>query len=143
MTASHGDSFQSGVHGDGFQAITAYFQQRSCRTCSEPFTPEGIEFVRQEPGVVVVKVGCLHCGQPLGIALVGVNAPSPVAPCPHGKQTTRKTKQRPLEWSKRDAARLSDMPKISYDDLLSAHEFFQSLGSDWSKHLPKIKKAII
>ncbi len=99
--------------------------------------------MRQEPGVVVVKVGCLHCGQPLGIALVGVSTQSQIASCAHGKQATKKNKDRPAEWSKRDAARLSDKPKISYDDLLAAHEFFQSLGSDWSKHLPKLKKAII
>lgn len=142
MVASHGDNFPSGVHGDSFQAITAYFQQRSCRYCSESYRPEGIELVREEPGVVVVKVGCLSCGQPLGIALVAVNTPAQTpatAPsCMHGRPTAQVAgKRQPSDLSKRDMDRLGKKPPISYDDVLSAHQFFQSLGSDWAQHLPK------
>jgi hypothetical protein len=136
MVASHGDNFPSGVHGDGLQAIAAYFQQRSCRSCSLPYTSEGIELVRQEPGVVVVKVGCSNCGQPLGIALVGVNSPAQPSTCVHGRPKSR-SESRPADWSKKDVERFSKKPKISYDDVLEAHEFFQSLGADWAKHLPK------
>lgn len=138
MVASHGDNFPSGLHGHGFQAITAYFQQRSCRSCCQPFTAEGIEFVREEPGVVVVKVGCLSCGQPLGIALVGVNTPQESPSCIHGRPNGRPIKTHPGDWTKRDADRLSGKPNINYDDVLNAHEFFDSLGADWSKHLPKV-----
>lgn len=142
MVASHGDN-SSGVHGDGFQAITAYFQQRACRACAQPYTADGIELVREEPGVVVVKVGCSSCGQPLGIALVGMNSPNQTLSgpqhCVHGRPSGRSTqKKHPPEWSKRDADRLGGKPPITYDDVLSAHEFFQSLGSNWSQQLPKV-----
>lgn len=146
MVHSQGDSSRSGgVHGDGFQAIQHYFQQRSCRHCSQPYTPEGIEFIREEPGVMVVRVGCSICGRPLGIALVGMNSTDPSSPlCHHGRPSAGGTNQRkkyPSEWTKKDADRLSANPPISYDDVLSAHEFFSDLGSDWSKLLPKTGKA--
>jgi hypothetical protein len=41
------------------------------------------------------------------------------------------------EWTKRDKARLADKPKITYDDVLSAHQFFDNLGPDWTKHIPQ------
>jgi hypothetical protein len=48
----------------------------------------------------------------------------------------------PPDWTKKDIERLSPGPAISYDDVLNAHEFFSTLGSDWAKHLPKPKKAV-
>lgn len=93
--------------------------------------------------MVVVRVGCSSCGQPLGIALVGMSNAN-------GRQT--KTAQHrsvnsmpaieedipyPADWTKGDIQRLSGSGRISYDDVLDAHEFFSGLGSDWHKHLPK------
>jgi hypothetical protein len=143
MSASHGENFPQGIHGHGFEAITAYFEQRSCRACAQPYRADGIQLVREEPGVVVVKVDCTSCGQPLGIALVAVNQtpgePQPKNPtCMHGRPALAVVKNHPREWTKRDADRLADKPKIDYDDVLSAHEFFDSLGDDWAKHLPKL-----
>ena len=67
MAAAHGDgSLSGGVHGESLKAITQYFQQRSCRQCLQPYTADGIEFLRQEPGVIVVRVACSSCGHPLG-----------------------------------------------------------------------------
>ncbi|MCA9816860.1 MAG: hypothetical protein R3C24_14480 [Cyanobacteriota/Melainabacteria group bacterium] len=114
-----------GDHPGGFQAIQEYFQQKVCRFCSRQFEQEGIELLRQEPGVLVVRVTCNSCGHPLGVAIVGTT-PKP-----------EKSKPRSYgEWTKKDRSRLSKMPKITYDDVLTAHQFFQNLGSDWAKYIP-------
>jgi hypothetical protein len=117
-------------HGGGFQAIREYFQQRTCRFCANPFSSEGITLLREEPGIIVVRVTCSACGQPLGVAIVGT--------------TPRLQKTRdncPPDWTRKDIERLKQIPPISYDDVLDAHTFFSQLGSDWSKYLPKSKKA--
>lgn len=116
-------------HGGGFQAIQQYFQQKSCKLCSRLFDLDGIELLRQEPGVLVVRVTCNHCGHPLGVAIVGTK----------GKPERCRETARASEWTKRDKKRLSSQPKITYDDVLNAHQFFQSLDGDWSKHLPEMR----
>lgn len=111
-------------HGGSFQAIQEYFQQKSCRFCDHPFTSEGIELLREEPGMLVVRIRCATCGHPLGIAIVGTGT------------SQSKASKHPGEWTKRDWERLKNRPAVTYDDVLSAHEFFHNLGSDWSKYLP-------
>ncbi len=113
-------------YGGNFQAIQEYFQQKFCRFCSNPFTSEGIELLREEPGILVVRVGCSVCGRPLGVAIVGTG--------PKAGQTKQKS---PFDWSKRDTEKFANQPAITYDDVLAAHEFFSGLGPDWSKHLPR------
>ena len=118
-------------HGGGFQAIQEYFQQRSCRSCANPFSSEGIQLLREEPGIIVVRVTCSSCGQPLGVAIVGTT--------PRAQKTRANC---PSDWTKKDIERLSPKKAIDYDDVLNAHEFFSTLGADWAKHLPKPKKAL-
>lgn len=114
-----------GDHLGGFQAIQEYFQQKVCRFCSCQFKQDGIELLRQEPGVLVVRVTCNSCGHPLGVAIVGTTP------------KTQKAKPRSYgEWTKKDRSRLSELPRITYDDVLKAHQFFKNLGSDWAKYLP-------
>jgi hypothetical protein len=113
--------------GGSFQAIQEYFQRQTCRFCLLPYTPEGIQLLREEPGMLVVKVGCSNCGKPLGVAIVGTNGR--VAQSPH-----------PGDWTKRDAQRLSRMPAITYDDVLAAHQFLEDAGAEWSKHLCRLKR---
>jgi len=117
-------------HGGGFQAVQEYFQQKFCRFCANPFASEGIQLLREEPGVLVVRVSCNACGHPLGVAIVGTQ------PRPHQTKP-----QCPPDWTKRDIERLLAQRKITYDDVLEAHEFFTGLGADWAKHLPKIGRA--
>jgi hypothetical protein len=117
-------------HGGGFQAVQEYFQQKFCRFCANPFSSDGIQLLREEPGVLVVRITCKECGHPLGVAIVGT-APRP----------QREKPSCPYDWTKRDVEKLLSQPVIKYDDVLAAHEFFANLGPDWSKHLPKIGKA--
>lgn len=116
--------------GGGFQAIQEYFQQKSCRFCDNPFSSEGIQLLREEPGVLVVRVTCSACGHPLGVAIVGTN-----------NQGQKERPNCPADWTKKDIERLSKNPAITYDDVLNAHEFFTKLGSDWSKHIPRLRRA--
>ena len=117
-------------HGGSFQAIQEYFQQKFCRFCDHPFTSEGIQLLREEPGILVVRVTCSKCGKPLGVAIVGT-----------GPSSSRQTPKYPVEWTKRDFERLSKKPVITYDDVLSAHEFFDGLGADWAKQVPRYGRA--
>lgn len=114
-----------GDHGGSFQAIQEYFQQKTCRFCSSPFKQDGIELLRQEPGVLVVRVTCNSCGHPLGVAIVGTT--------PRAK---RCKPQGLSEWTRTDRKRLADKPKITYDDVLAAHQFFQGLEANWAELLP-------
>jgi hypothetical protein len=63
------------LHGGSFQAIQEYFQQKECRFCSHSFTSDGIQLLREEPGVLVVRVTCKTCGHPLGVATPAASAP--------------------------------------------------------------------
>jgi len=118
-------------YGGSFQAIQEYFQQKSCRNCESHFAAEGIQLLRQEPGVLVVRITCQACGHPLGVAIVGTN--------PNSQSRTKS--ELPLDWTKRDADRLAAKLPISFDDVLNAHHFINGLGPDWHKHLPKIGRA--
>jgi hypothetical protein len=117
--------------GGSFQAIQEYFQQKSCRNCASHFAAEGIQLLRQEPGVLVVRITCQTCGHPLGVAIVGTN------PASQG----RVKQELPLDWTRRDADRLAQHSPITFDDVLNAHHFIHALGADWQKHLPKIGRA--
>lgn len=148
MFESCGGNFQEGSsQGNGFQLIREYFQQRSCRHCCRNFSSDGIELIREEPGMVVVRVGCSGCGQPLGIALVGMSGggnqkttPAAKLRMPGSYPPIEEDIPYPADWSKGDIQRLSKSARINYDDVLDAHEFFSSLGADWTRHLPKRSK---
>ena len=115
-------------YGRSYEAIQEYFRQKYCRFCDHPFTSEGIELLREEPGVLVVRVSCSSCGRPLGIAIVGTQT-SPA---------TQEIRYHPPDWTKRDRERLANQPAITYDDVLTAHQFLTSIGPDWAKHIPKL-----
>lgn len=113
------------VPGGSFQAIQEYFQQKSCRYCANQFSAEGIQLLREEPGVFVVRVTCKACGHPLGVAIVGA-----------ANNDVKKEKKLPGDWSRKDSARLNNLPPISFDDVLAAHEFFSQLDANWQRYLP-------
>jgi hypothetical protein len=145
MVASSRGSFQGENFREGsFEAIQEYFQRRSCRFCDQPFLADGVQLIREEPGVLVVKVGCISCGRPLGVALVGMNVNDTDIKCSN-KVNSRNYCQKndyahPVEWSKKDIARLKDKPAITYDDVLSVHQFLDDIGASWSQHLSKVRQ---
>ncbi len=110
--------------GGSFKAIQDYFQQKNCRFCCSPFTSEGVKLLREEPGIIVVRVVCMSCGHPLGVAIVGTS------------RVPSRYRHYPSEWTKKDYERFASQPAITYDDVLEAHEFLAGLGADWTKHLP-------
>lgn len=137
MLESCGGNFHEGSYrSNGFYLIQEYFQQRTCKHCCRNYAAEGIELVREEPGLLVVKVACLYCRQPLGIALVGVNGNAKVNAL-RSDALSEASGSMPRDWSKGDVKRLSGLSRITYNDVLDAHEFFSSLDADWQKHLPK------
>jgi hypothetical protein len=148
MFESSGGNFQDGSpQNGGFQLIKEYFQQKTCKHCSRNYTSDGIEFIREEPGMVVVRVGCSGCGQPLGIALVGMSGggkhrnPYPTQQrLPDTFAPDDEDMPYPADWTKADIQRLSKLASITYDDVLDAHAFFSNLSDDWCRHLPKRSK---
>jgi hypothetical protein len=129
VTAELEKTVLMGKHSGGsFQAIQEYFRRQSCRYCFQPYDAEGIQLLREEPGILVVRVGCIACGRPLGVAIVGTTGKA-------GASVEANWNQCPADWTKRDVQKFDKMPAINYDDVLQAHEFFQALGSDWSKQL--------
>lgn len=114
------------VPGGSFQAIQEYFQQKSCRYCTNQFSADGIKLLREEPGVFVVRVTCQSCGHPLGVAIVGAVT-----------NQSKKEKKLPPDWTRKDSHRLGHLPPISFDDVLAAHEFFSQLDCGWHRHLPQ------
>jgi len=118
-------SKMSQSQGSSFQAIQEYFQRQSCRYCYHPFAADGVQLLREEPGIMVVRVSCLQCQRPLGVAIVGTN------------NKKNQEKKPTSEWTKKDTRKFEKLPAITYDDVLAAHQFFDSLGSDWTRHLGK------
>jgi hypothetical protein len=113
------------VGGGSFRAAQEYFQQKTCRFCNQHYTADGIKLLREEPGSLIVKIACSICGRALGVAIIGT------ATEPKRREVTY-----PLEWTRRDCAKLAQKSPITYDDVLDAHEFFSRLDSDWTKYLP-------
>jgi len=109
--------------------INEFFSHVKCSNCDEFFNNESIELVRQESNNIVVRITCAKCGKNLGLAILGID---------------RAQHKNSLDFSE-DTSNKSDMPvsvnadesPITYDDVIEAHQFFNGLGEDWSKYLPK------
>ncbi|MBX9573972.1 MAG: hypothetical protein K2X77_34065 [Candidatus Obscuribacterales bacterium] len=147
MYESCGGNFHEGnSQSNGFHLIQEYFQQRSCKHCCRNYSSDGIELIREEPGMVVVKVGCSNCGQPLGIALVGMSGSGKATEKAANSLSKAYAKSElddppyPADWTKNDIQKFSGASRIGYDDVLDAHQFFSTLPDDWQKLLPKKPK---
>lgn len=109
---------------EGFESVQEFFCSMHCSRCQESLKPDGISLVREEENFYVIKITCVDCNQPVGLAIVGIS-PQDVEnerllPAPSGQ----------LEVVEEDGP-----PPISYDEVIDAHQFFSDLGSDWMKHI--------
>lgn len=127
-----------------FSVVQEHFRKLRCAHCSEAFTPEGVKLLREEKDYWVVRVHCTACNQPAGVAIVGVEYESAEAPAAMGDQVREVAghaqRLRGIFSSRREEEKFSALPPISEDEVIDAHQFFNSLGNDWMNQLPKKTK---
>ncbi|MEB3283914.1 MAG: hypothetical protein VKN33_01325 [Candidatus Sericytochromatia bacterium] len=126
-----------------FIVVQEHFRKLRCAHCQQSFTPDGVKLLREEKDYWVVRVHCTACQQPAGVAIVGVEYESGEAPLPErpsreavGAGAALGNRIRGVFSSRREEEKFSSMTPISTDDVINAHDFFSSLGSDWMRHLP-------
>ena len=96
--------------------LRVLFSNLCCSQCKNGFDEDSIEIVRQESGLLVVRLVCKYCGKSFGTAFLGLS--------------NLEVKSEPLE--------VEDGPEpISYDDVIDAHRFIRDLDEHWQDHLPK------
>ena len=95
------------------------FSKMVCSCCNEQFTPDCVEIIRVEGNCAIVKIECIHCHKNYGIAVVGIET--------IGEEPDENA----------DNVSVPNLPAISFDDVLEAHEFIDKMGSDWMKYIPK------
>jgi len=108
--------------------IKEFFSNIRCTQCHNFFDEESISLVRHDNNYTVVRVTCSKCGKNIGLAMLGLDKDS------IKKSMEQLNSPGDIETS----IELSDADDpITYDDVIDAHNFFYSLGSDWYKHLPR------
>lgn len=108
---------------DAFNLIQNFFTRMRCNFCSQPFTPEDIQLLRQDDGIFIVNVYCNHCNTQNGVAMVGVEVPEQVY-------------FEDPELTQEELVRLAEFKPVSHDDVLEAHHFFSNLDAGWMKFIP-------
>ena len=93
------------------------FSKMVCSCCDEQFTDDCIDIIRVEGNCAIVKIECTHCHKNYGIAVVGIETVEDEADY--------------------DNVVIPDLPAITFDDVLDAHEFIDKMGSDWMKYIPE------
>lgn len=110
---------------EDFQTIIEFFTKIKCSQCQHSFDKDSVKILRQEENCTVIRVTCSNCSKNIGLAIMGMD-----------KEKSRKTSELSIEEKKLSIELNEELPPIDYDDVISAHNFFYNLGSDWSKHLP-------
>jgi hypothetical protein len=123
-----------------FAVVQEHFRKLRCAHCNESFNPEGVKLLREEKDYWVVRVHCVRCNQPAGVAIVGVEYESVDAPSEPAREF--QPMATPPRWrgifsSRREEEHFSKMTPISQDEVIDAHRFVQDLGVDWMKHIPR------
>ena len=101
--------------------IDILFKNLCCSRCKSDFDEDSVKILRKEDLVTVINLKCNKCGKDFGTAFVG-------------------TKNLNAEFFDRDKTPLrmiDDLPPISKDDVIDAHEFLKELDEHWTKYLPK------
>lgn len=126
-----------------FTVVQEHFRKLRCAHCQHSFTPDGVKLLREEKDYWVVRVHCTACQQPAGVAIVGVEYEAGETPAPErldretvGAGAAGPNRVRGVFSSRREEEKFAGMTPISSDDVINAHDFFASLGSDWMRHLP-------
>lgn len=91
-----------------------------CSQCDREFEEDAIKIMRSENGLLVFQVKCEHCKKCFGMALLGMDSKELAKSLDFGEQNPD-----------------SDDKPIDYDDVLNAHDFFQNIDENWSKHIKK------
>lgn len=125
-----------------FAMAQEQFRKMKCAHCQATFSPEGVKLLREEKDYWVVRVHCLSCNQPAGVAIVGVEYEG-AQPLVKGNRKNDAPEERPIDRvgavfnTKKEAEKFDTLAPIGTNEVLDAHSFFRELGSDWMKHLPK------
>ncbi|MNK47714.1 hypothetical protein D3C87_665280 [compost metagenome] len=123
-----------------FSVVQEHFRKLRCAHCNEAFAPEGVKLLREEKDYWVVRVHCIACNQPAGVAIVGVEYESSDAPAEAREAATAGStggRVRGIFSSRREEEKFSGLPPISPDEVIDAHNFFHDLGSNWMDLIPK------
>jgi hypothetical protein len=115
---------------DSFSIIQNFFSRMTCNICSQHFEPDGIELIREDRGVFIVSVFCHSCQRQIGVAMVGLDM-----------QKVGARRFQDPELTEAEVERLSQFGPVTEDDVLSAHEFFDTLGSDWMRFIPEAMRS--
>lgn len=125
-----------------FSVVQEHFRKLRCAHCNEAFTPEGVKLLREEKDYWVVRVHCTACNQPAGVAIVGVEYEAAEATAEPAREAAsagqaHAHRVRGIFSSRREEEKFSCLPPITPDEVIDAHRFFSTLGSDWMGQIPK------
>lgn len=119
-----------------FELIKQFFENLKCSHCDNFFARESVQPVRKEENNVVVRITCLNCGKNLGLAILGLDK--------NEYKNSLQFHEEDYEYNDEDEHEDEFLQEngipydpITYDDVIEAHHFFNALGSDWQKYLPK------
>lgn len=115
---------------ENFELVQDFFCKMHCSNCKSHFKPDGIKLLKEESGYYIIRLTCIECNQPVGIAIVGIKEPPLIDANDPPLLTDHLMKKGNQE---------EEPPPISYNDVINAHKFFSNLSSDWSKHIKKPK----
>ena len=96
------------------QKLSTLFQNMCCSKCGSDFTEDAIEVVREEDGMMVLRLVCPNCAKSFGVAFVGLSDIAVKTP-----------------FEIQDAK-----SPITSDDVLDAHKFIKNMDEHWQKYLP-------
>ena len=102
--------------------LTRLFSKLCCSNCKEDFDADSITLMRNDGELSVVQIKCTKCDKSFGLAFLGLNEDEL-------KRSITNKPDYPLEIQK-------GPPPISYDDVIEAHNFIESLDENWKQYIP-------
>ena len=101
--------------------LNLLFKNLCCSVCKHEFDENSFVIKRDEQGLLVSNLQCLHCGKNYGIAFLGFS-----------DIEVKNEDKIPLE--------VQEGPSpITYDDVIDAHKFIKNLDESWSRYINKEK----